>query len=176
MDIFKKFNPDRIKPEDFIAIVEISKGSKNKYELDKQTGMLRLDRILYTANTYPANYGFIPLTLSEDGDPLDVLLLMSEPVNPLTEVHAKPIGQLTMNDSGKMDEKIIAVCYEDPFYNSYNDITDLPMHIFDEIKYFFETYKYLEGKPTIVSDIKGVSLAKKTIADSLLRYKESMKK
>lgn len=153
MNLFTDFNKNLIKEDDFVAIIEISKGSKNKYELDKVTGALRLDRILYTSTHYPANYGFIPCTLADDDDPLDVLVLTSESVLPLTEVHCKPIGVFIMTDQGKKDEKIIAVCFEDPFYNYINDISELPNHLFSEIKYFFETYKYLEGKETSCTDV-----------------------
>ncbi len=144
-----------ISPEKFLSVIEISKGSKNKYELDKKTGMLRLDRILYTSTHYPANYGFIPRTLAEDHDPLDVLLLCSEAITPMTLVESKPIGMLEMIDQGLRDVKIIAICPQDPFYASYNDISDLPKHIFEEITYFFETYKVLEGKTTKVPGILG---------------------
>ena len=154
MNLFSEFDPKLIKANDFISIIEITKGSKNKYELDKETGALKLDRILHTATHYPANYGFIPCTYADDGDPLDVLLLASEPILPLTEVHSKPIGVLKMIDQGYTDEKIIAVCQEDPFYCSYDNISELPDHILDEIKFFFETYKVLENKPTSVTSIE----------------------
>src|SRR5574344_756737 len=116
MNPWKDINPELINPEQFISVIEITKGSKNKYELDKQTGLLKLDRVLYTATHYPANYGFIPLTYAEDNDPLDVLLLSSEPIIPLTLVQSKPIGMLEMIDQGQRDVKIIAVCPQDPFY------------------------------------------------------------
>lgn len=170
MNPFTDFDPKLIKSDDFVALVEIPKGSKNKYELDKKTGYIRLDRILYTSNVYPANYGFIPLTYAEDEDPLDVVILMSEPVMPLTEVHCRPIGILKMTDQGSIDEKIVAVCPEDPFYNNFHDIKDLPQHIFDEMSYFFETYKVLEGKQTSVTSIEGVQEAKDTIERCLKMF------
>jgi len=153
MNLFNEFDKKLIHHDDFIAVVEISKGSKTKYELDKTTGALRLDRILSSATHYPANYGFIPCTLAEDGDPLDVLIVMSEPILPLTEVHCKPIGVFIMTDQGVKDEKIIAICKEDPFYNAISDLSELPVHLFQEIKNFFETYKILEGKETSCTDV-----------------------
>ena len=114
MNIWHDINPDRITPNDFMAVIEIEKGSKKKYELDKQTGLIVLDRILYTSTHYPANYGFIPRTLADDGDPLDVLVLCNEPIDPLVLVQCYPIGVITMLDNGKNDEKIIAIPFEDP--------------------------------------------------------------
>ena len=145
-NIWHDVRADRIQPTDFISVIEIEKGSKNKYELDKETGFLILDRILYTSTHYPANYGFIPRTYADDGDPLDVLLLCSEPVVPLTMVRSFPIGVISMVDSGKRDEKIIALPFGDPTYKDYTDIEQLPSHIFDEMRHFFTVYKSLEGK------------------------------
>ncbi len=172
MNPWKDINPELINPEQFISVIEITKGSKNKYELDKQTGLLKLDRVLYTATHYPANYGFIPLTYAEDNDPLDVLLLSSEPIIPLTLVQSKPIGMLEMIDQGQRDVKIIAVCPQDPFYANYNDIKELPQHIFDEIVYFFETYKKLEGKETSVPGVASKEEALKVIAKNIQDYKD----
>lgn len=124
-------------------MIEITKGSKKKYELDKETGYLILDRILYTSTHYPANYGFIPRTLGDDGDPLDVLVLCSEAIEPMTLVRVYPIGMISMIDSGRNDEKIIAIPYKDPNYNLYTDIDQLPVHIFEEMKHFFTVYKSL---------------------------------
>ena len=121
--------------------------------MDKETGALRLDRILYTSTHYPANYGFIPRTWAEDGDPLDVLVLCSETIRPLSLVECYPIGVLTMEDQGSVDEKIIAIPFEDPTYNTYRDITELPEHVSSEIRHFFRVYKSLEGKETAVSDV-----------------------
>ncbi|MBE5868490.1 MAG: inorganic diphosphatase [Lachnospiraceae bacterium] len=151
-NIWHNINVKRITPTDFICVVEIPKGSKNKYELDKETGYIILDRILYTSTHYPANYGFIPRTYGDDGDPLDVLLLCSEPVAPLTLVRSYPIGVITMLDGGKRDEKIIAVPFNDPNYNSYKDISELPPHVIDEMEHFFSVYKALENKTTIVNE------------------------
>jgi len=145
----------RIKPDDFVCVIEISKGSKTKYELDKETGCIMLDRILYTSTQYPANYGFIPKTYGEDEDPLDVLLLCSEPLAPLTLVRAYPIGVISMIDNDRADDKIIAIPFGDPSYNQYEDITDLPVHIFEEMKHFFKVYKNLENKNTAVNEVSG---------------------
>ena len=133
MNLWKDMNPSRISPHDFIAVIEISKGSKNKYELDKESGALILDRVLYTSTHYPANYGFIPLTYADDKDPLDVLVLCSEQIAPLAIVECYPIGVMAMIDGGAFDYKIIAVPFRDPTYNSYQDVGELPPHIVQEI-------------------------------------------
>lgn len=151
-NIWHNINVKRVTPTDFICVIEIPKGSKNKYELDKETGYIMLDRILYTSTHYPANYGFIPRTYGDDGDPLDVLLLCSEPVAPLTLVRAYPIGVISMLDGGKRDEKIIAVPFNDPTYNSYHDISELPSHVVEEMEHFFTVYKALENKTTDVNE------------------------
>lgn len=172
MNIWHDVNPARITAEDFIAIVEIEKGSKKKYELDKQTGFIILDRILYTSTHYPANYGFIPRTLADDGDPLDVLILCNEPIDPLVEVRCYPIGVITMLDSGKNDEKIIAIPFEDPTYNAYRGIEALPSHIFEEMRHFFSVYKQLEGKKTAVNEVRGRDDAVKVIKSCIDNYNE----
>ena len=125
MNIWHDLSPKRVKPEDFVALIEIPKGSKNKYELDKETGLLKLDRVLYTSTHYPASYGFIPRTYADDGDPLDVLVLCSEDIYPMTLVHVKPIGVIKMTDNGAADEKIIAVPLDDPTYNGYGSISSI---------------------------------------------------
>ncbi len=150
--IWHSISTHRVTPTDFICVIEISKGSKNKYELDKESGFLILDRILHTSTHYPANYGFIPRTYGDDGDPLDVLLLCSEPVQPLTLVRAYPIGVISMLDNGKNDEKIIAVPFNDPYYNGYHDISELPPHVVEEMEHFFTVYKALENKDTAVNE------------------------
>lgn len=172
-NIWHNISPKRIKPEDFICVVEISKGSKKKYELDKETGFIILDRILYTSTRYPANYGFIPRTYGDDNDPLDVLLLCSEKLEPMTLVRAYPIGVITMIDDGKNDEKIIAIPFTDPNYNCYKDIDDLPKHIFDEMRHFFEIYKNLEHKETAVDDVSDRKAALKVIEEAIENYKEN---
>ena len=174
MNIWHDIEKDRITPEKFIAVVEISKGFKQKYELDKNTGILRLDRILYTSTHYPANYGFIPHTLAGDGDPLDVLVLCSESLLPMSMVKVYPIGVITMDDNGKPDEKIIAIPFTDPNYNTYKSISDLPRHIFDEMQHFFTVYKQLEGKNTAVNKVMGVKEATDIIKYSIENYKEHL--
>ncbi len=172
-NIWHDISPKRILPEDFICVIEIAKGSKKKYELDKETGFIILDRILHTSTHYPANYGFIPRTYGDDNDPLDVLLLCSEDIEPLTLVRAYPIGVITMIDNGHNDEKIIAIPFNDPTYNGYKDINQLPKHIFDEMRHFFEVYKSLENKATAVDDVKGRDDALKIIADSIENYRNN---
>ena len=152
-NIWHDMSPKRITPTDFVAVIEIPKGSKKKYELDKETGYLKLDRILYTSTHYPANYGFIPRTFGDDQDPLDVLLLCSEEIEPMTLVRCYPIGVITMIDNGRNDEKIIAIPFEDPTYNHYTDISQLPEHISAEMNHFFTVYKQLEEKETIVNEV-----------------------
>jgi inorganic pyrophosphatase len=177
MNIWHAVDPKRVTPDDFLACIEISAGSKNKYELDKETGALILDRILYTATHYPHNYGFIPHTLSEDGDPLDVLVISSEPIVPLALTRARPIGLLVMDDTGVLDEKVIAVCANDPLYNVYSDICQLPSHVSDEIKHFFTVYKELEhNKRTEVKEIKGRDAAKEAIAKDIKAYEKAFPK
>ncbi|MCI6502433.1 MAG: inorganic diphosphatase [Clostridia bacterium] len=172
MNIWHDIAPERISPTDFIAVIEIEKGSKKKYELDKQTGLIILDRILYTSTHYPANYGFIPRTLADDGDPMDVLVLTNESLDPLVLVRCYPIGVITMLDNGKNDEKIIAIPYSDPTYNGYHDIKELPSHIFEEMRHFFSVYKQLEGKQTAVNEVQGSEAALQIIRDSIQRYKD----
>lgn len=174
MNIWHKVNKDRVTPESFLACIEISKGSKNKYELDKESGALILDRILYTSTQYPHNYGFIPLTYSGDNDPLDVLLLCTQAIVPLALVEAYPIGVLIMTDNGEIDEKIIAVVKHDPFYNTFKDINNLPEHALSEIKHFFEVYKVLEGKTTVVDEFRGPEAAKAIIKEALERYQKEI--
>ena len=169
MNIWHNINPKRINPRDFIAVIEIEKGSKCKYELDKETGILILDRILHTSTHYPANYGFIPRTYADDLDPLDVLVLCSEQLKPMTSVRCYPIGVISMIDNGK----IIAIPYNDPTYNCYKDIDELPRHIFDEMKHFFTVYKELEGKETAVNEVSGRAVAEKIIEGAIDGYIEN---
>lgn len=172
MNIWHDIDEERIFPTDFIAVIEISKGSKKKYELDKKTGMLILDRILYTSTHYPANYGFIPRTYGDDKDPLDVLVLCSEDIEPLTLVRCYPIGVMKMLDNGMGDEKIIAIPYNDPTYNCYTDVNELPKHIFEEIKHFFSVYKALEDKETVVDEFDGATEAIRIIEQCIENYKD----
>lgn len=172
MNIWHDVDRKRIEADNFLAVIEISKGSKKKYELDKETGMIILDRILYTSTHYPANYGFIPKTYAEDNDPLDVLVLCSEPIEQLILVQCYPIGIISMIDNGYRDEKVIAIPFEDPMYNTYRDIDDLPPHIFNEMKHFFTVYKQLEDKATAVDEIHNREYAMKIIIESIEKYKE----
>ncbi len=171
MNIWHSIESNRVLPEEFIAVIEISKGFKQKYEMDKTTGLLRLDRILYTSTHYPANYGFIPHTLADDGDPLDVLVLCSESLNCMSLVKCYPIGVIVMNDNGKLDEKIIAIPFADPNYNTYKRISDLPEHVFKEMEHFFGVYKQLENKSTSVDFVSDREKAVEIIKKSLENYK-----
>ena len=172
-NIWHDVDPKRISPENFLSVIEIPQGSKKKYELDKATGLIILDRILYTSTHYPANYGFIPRTYGDDGDPLDVLVLCSEILDPLTLVQCYPIGYISMLDGGKNDEKIIAIPFADPTYNTYKDISELPRHLFDEMSHFFSVYKTLEGKETVAGDVKGREGAQKVIQAAIANYKDN---
>jgi len=162
-------------PGSFTAIVEIPLGSSNKYELDKKSGLLKLDRVLHSAVHYPANYGFIPQTLAEDGDPLDVLILAAESVFPLTLIAARPIGLMTMMDQDELDYKIIAVGINDPEYNTYHDVHELPKHRMAVIRRFFEDYKTLENKRVVVDDILPALEAVPVIEKSLSVYRDWVK-
>lgn len=175
MNIWHDISPKRITPDDFMVVIEIEKGSKCKYELDKETGVLMLDRILYTATHYPANYGFIPRTFADDGDPLDVLVLCSQELNPMTIVRCYPIGLITMMDNGHYDDKIIAIPFSDPSYNEYTDISQIPKHIFDEMSHFFKVYKELEGKETAteVNDACSAEDAKRIVEKAINGYIEN---
>lgn len=157
-------------PVEFQAVIEIPMGSSVKYELDKETGLLRLDRMLYSAVYYPANYGFIPQTLAEDDDPLDVLVLCKEPVDPLTLVNARAIGLMTMIDSGKKDHKILAVACDDPEYNSFTEANELPLHRLNQLRRFFQDYKLLEGKSVEVNTIQSSETAIPIIEEALQEY------
>ena len=172
MNIWHDIDSSRINKDDFVAVIEISKGGRNKYELDKQTGLLKLDRVLYTATHYPANYGFIPKTYAGDEDPLDVLVLCQEKIVSMALVEVYPIGVLKMVDNDQSDEKIIAVCKTDPFLNMYKDISEVPEHVLAEIKHFFEVYKQLEGKQTMVDTIMGREEAEKIIEESIENYRK----
>lgn len=176
MNIWKDFEVDRIKPDDFIACIEIQQGDKTKYELDKSTGLLIMDRVLYTSTHYPMNYGFIPLTLSEDNDPLDVFVLCSQPLERLSIVRCYPIGVVIMTDIKQKDEKIIAIPFGDPQYNGYTDISQLPKHIFDELQHFLSVYKQLENKEVKVESLGGSKQAKAIIIENLERFKKVFKK
>ena len=176
MNIWHDIDPKVIRPDDFYAVIEISKGSNCKYELDKSSGMLKLDRVLFTATHYPANYGFIPRTFADDGDPLDVLVLCSAPIIPMTLVRVYPIGVMRMIDGGKLDDKIIAVPFSDPQFQGIKSIDELPKHIFDEIMHFFKVYKQLEKKKTSVKEMFDREEAVEIVRDSIDNYIETFAK
>src|ERR1700742_3984162 len=157
-------------PKEYKTIIVIPFGSSVKYELDKESGLIKLDRVLYSAVYYPANYGFIPQTLAEDDDPLDVLVLCQEAVTPLTLINARTIGLMTMIDGGKKDHKIIAVATEDPEFNSYREASEMPAHRLTMLRRFFQDYKQLEGKAVEVDEIQPSREAYPIIEDALARY------
>ncbi|MDP9147739.1 MAG: inorganic diphosphatase [Acidobacteriota bacterium] len=165
-------SPGKKLPRDFQAVIEIPLGSNVKYELDKASGLIRVDRIIHSAVYYPANYGFIPQTYAEDDDPLDVLVLCQEAVQPLALIQARAIGLMTMIDSGAVDDKVIAVATHDPEFNSYMEAGDLPPHRLLVLKRFFQDYKQLEGKTVQVEDICSAKSAIEVIEKSLARYKK----
>ena len=170
MNIWHDIDPAVITNTDFSAVIEISKGSSCKYELDKYTGLLRLDRVLYTSTHYPANYGFIPRTYADDGDPLDVLVICEQNILPMTLVRVYPIGVMRMIDGGAIDDKIIAIPFSDPNYNHIKSINELPKHVFEEIKHFFTVYKQLENKQTAVKELFDVGEAEKIIEEAIVAY------
>ncbi|MBQ8430722.1 MAG: inorganic diphosphatase [Clostridia bacterium] len=177
MNILHDIDKSRVTPDEFIAVIEIPMGSKNKYELDKETGMLYLDRVLYTSTHYPFNYGFIPLTHCDDGDPLDVFVVCSQSIDPLCLVKCKPIGCVTMLDGGKKDYKLLAVPVGDPMYNSIKDVSELPKHNVEELEHFLRVYKELEpNKLTVVDKMYSASFAKKAIRQAIKDYRAKYKK
>jgi inorganic pyrophosphatase len=163
---------DHLIEKAFPVVIEVPMGSKNKYELDKETGLLKLDRVLYSAVYYPANYGFIPRTYCEDGDPLDALVLGQEPVTPLTMMDARAIGVMRMRDEKGLDDKIIAVSVKDPAFSEYTDHGQLPGHLLREIRRFFEDYKTLENKQVVVEDFMGPPDAIRIVQDALSMYRK----
>ena len=159
-------------PDEINIVVEISKGSKVKYELDKDTGLLEVDRVLYSSVVYPENYGFIPQTLADDDDPLDAIVLMQEPIQPMSLLEVRPIGLLPMVDEGENDENILCVHVEDPQYEAFTHVNELPEHRLNEIKQFFKEYKNLEGKEVEVGEISGPEVAFEYIRRAMERYKK----
>lgn len=160
-------------PETVNALIEISEGSNTKYEIDKETGLLKLDRIIYSSFHYPVNYGFIPQSLGQDGDPLDILVLCSESIQPLCLVEATVIGNMQMIDTGETDDKIIAVAAKDPSVNHIKNITDLSPHFFSVLKNYFEQYKVLENKKVEINQFQEKEIAYKVINDAIDFYKTS---
>lgn len=169
-------SPGEHVPQEFASIIEIPYGSSVKYELDKHSGLIKLDRVLYSAVYYPANYGFIPQTLAEDDDPLDALVLCQEAVVPLTIMYARTIGLMTMIDGGKKDHKIIAVAIHDPEFNSYREAAEMPSHRLSMLRRFFQDYKQLEGKAVEVDDITPAKTAYPILEDALHRYSQKRRK
>lgn len=164
--------PGELIPKEFNTVIEIPLGSSVKYELDKKTGLIKMDRLLYSAVYYPANYGFIPQTLAEDDDPLDVLVLSQQSVAPLTIIPARAIGLMTMTDAGKKDHKIIAIAMGDPEFNGYHEVSELPPHRLLVLRRFFQDYKQLEHKAVEVDEIMAADKAHPIIEDALSRYGE----
>ncbi|HVK48286.1 MAG TPA: inorganic diphosphatase [Pseudobacter sp.] len=158
------------------AVIEIPQGSRAKYEIDKDSGLLKLDRVIYSSFYYPCNYGFIPQTYGDDKDPLDILVITSLPVQPLCIMEAKVVGVMQMIDNGDGDDKIIAVAANDPGVNHYNNMEELPPHFFSELRHFFEEYKKLENKKVIVEEFGDKSTALKVIQDAVNSYNEHFRK
>jgi inorganic pyrophosphatase len=165
--------PGKHPPDSVTAVIEIPARSRNKYELDKSSGLLRLDRVLYSAVHYPGDYGFIPRTLHEDGDPCDILVLLNEPTFPGCQIDARPIGVLKMLDRGVPDDKILAVPCNDPFYSEYFDIADIPQHYLKEVQHFFHIYKDLEGRRVQTVGWEKSDTAMRVITESIDRYEET---
>jgi inorganic pyrophosphatase len=155
----------------FNVVIEIPRGSKVKYELDKPTGLLKVDRVLYSSVIYPANYGFLPRSYCGDGDPLDVLVLGHEPVQPLAILRARAVGMMRMQDDGEPDDKIIAVHINDPSFNEYTDVSQLPKHVFKEIERFFKDYKALEEKTVVVDEFLDHKRALEAVIEAFALYR-----
>ena len=162
--------PGKHPPDEVTAVVEIPTGSRNKYELDKPSGLFRLDRVLYSAVHYPGEYGFIPRTLAEDGDPCDVLVIVNEPTFPGCQIDVRPLGVLAMTDRGEPDDKILAVPVNDPFYGEWFDIADIPQHYLKEVEHFFHIYKDLEGKRVQILGWEKSEVAMALIRESIELY------
>jgi len=159
-------------PEVVTAVVEIPRGSRNKYELDKASGQFRLDRVLFSAVHYPGDYGFIPRTLHEDNDPLDIIVIINEPTFPGCQIDCRPLGVLKLLDRGEPDDKIVAVPSNDPFYHEYFDIADISQHYLKEVEHFFHIYKDLEGRRVEIVGWEKSEAAMSVIQDSIDRYEE----
>lgn len=172
MNLWTELTPGSEFPEVINTVIEIPKGSRNKYEYDKDIEAFALDRILYSSVVYPADYGFIPQTIYDDGDPMDIMVLMEQPTFPGCVIASRPIGIMGMIDGGDKDYKILAVPVNDPRYKDVNDISDIPSHILDEISEFFKTYKNLEEKKVEVLNWENVEIAKKEVIRSIELYKE----
>jgi inorganic pyrophosphatase len=170
--MWRDIAPGRTPPHEVTAVIEIPAKSRNKYELDKDTGLLKLDRVLYSAVHYPGDYGFIPRTLHEDGDPLDILVRINEATFPGCQIDARPIGLLRMLDRGEPDDKVLAVPSHDPFHQDYHDIGHIPQHYLKEVEHFFHIYKDLEGKRVQILGWENADSARVVIGESIQRYAE----
>lgn len=163
-------------PEEITVVVEIQKGSKNKYELDKETGLIKLDRVMFTGQDYPFEYGFVPQTHWHDGDPLDVVLIATYPLVPGLLLAARPVGVLDMIDDGESDAKILAVPVKDPRFKNVQDLKDVNPHTIEEIKHFFETYKQIQKKEVTIPTVRDAAAAKAVIAEAVELYKKEFNK
>jgi len=172
MNLWTELKPGPDVPEVLYAVIEIPKGSRNKYEYDKDMESFMLDRVLYSSVVYPADYGFLPQTIYDDGDPMDILVLMDQPTFPGCIIEARPIGIMGMVDGGDKDFKILAVAKEDPKYENIKDIEDVPTHLLDEIAEFFKTYKNLEGKEVEILSWENAEVAKKEAIRSIEMYNQ----
>ena len=176
LNLLHDVTPGKNIPEEINVIVEINKGSKNKYELDKETGLIMLDRVMYTSQDYPFDYGFVPQTHWHDGDPLDVVLLTTHPLVAGLVLKARPVGVLDMIDDGESDGKIIAVPVKDPRWSEVKDLTDINAHTIEEIKHFFETYKQIQKKTVTIPTIRDAKAAKDVITEGIELYKKEFNK
>ncbi|HWJ89869.1 MAG TPA: inorganic diphosphatase [Flavisolibacter sp.] len=165
-------DPGKKAPAIVNAMIEIPQGSRTKYEIDKKTGLLRLDRVIYSSFHYPVNYGFIPQTLGHDNDPLDILVLCSQSIQSLCLVDATVIGNMQMIDSGEKDDKIIAVATKDPSVNHISSIDEMPRHFINELRNYFEQYKVLEDKQVIIEDFQPKEIAFEIIEEAIAYYKQ----
>lgn len=162
-------------PQTVWGVIEIPRGSRAKYEIDKKTGLLKIDRVIYSSFHYPINYGFIPQTLGDDGDPLDILVLCSVDIAPLCLVEARVIGNMQMIDTGLADDKIIAVAVNDPAVNHIKEVSEIPHHFFSELKHFFEQYKFLENKTVTIDDFQNKEAAYTVIDTAIALYNKTYK-
>ena len=172
INLWRDLPAGRHPPEEITAVIEIPFGTRNKYELDKHTGLIRLDRVLFSSMHYPGDYGFIPRTLYLDGDPMDVVVLVKEETFPGCLIDTRPLGVLRMLDRGEPDDKILAVPLNDPYYHEFFDIADIPQHLLKEIEHFFERYKDLEGKRVQIVGWEKSEIAMRVIRESIDRYDE----
>ncbi|WP_456481505.1 inorganic diphosphatase [Methanopyrus sp.] len=171
-NLWKDLEPGPNPPDVVYAVIEIPRGSRNKYEYDEERGFFKLDRVLYSPFHYPLDYGFIPRTLYDDGDPLDILVIMQDPTFPGCVIEARPIGLMKMLDKGEQDDKVLAVPTEDPRFKDVEDLDDVPKHLLDEIAHMFSEYKRLEGKETEVLGWEGADAAKEAIVHAMELYEE----